>query len=108
MEAAHPLAEWFWKRVDRRGDDDCWPWTGTKDRHGYGRLSHFKPVRGAHRLSYELATGVEPVGLVVCHSCDNPSCVNPRHLRAATQRDNIHEAIAKGRHRSCWARKVAA
>lgn len=51
----------------------------------------------AHRVSYELHHGPIPQGALILHSCDNPGCVNPAHLRAGTQSENILEAFAKGR-----------
>lgn len=88
----------FWRRVVKT--DTCWLWMGAKSK-GYGR---YRIVRGAnsrrcHRVSWELAHGPIPPGMVVMHSCDNPSCVNPAHLSLGTQRDNVHDAIAKGRHK---------
>lgn len=94
----------FWNHVKKT--DSCWEWLGPKDRDGYGRYN-MKPSRyGAHRLAYEWIKGPIPPNMVVCHSCDNPSCVNPDHLWIGTQLDNIADMDAKGRrnHRD-WTHK---
>lgn len=99
-----PLAERFWAKVDVRGANDCWPWTGSRDTAGYGRIARSRSDETggrqelAHRVSLELA-GVEITpGQYVLHSCDNPPCVNPRHLRPGNQLDNMQDAIERGRH----------
>jgi hypothetical protein len=85
----------FWAKVDRRGDDECWLWTGTLMPNGYARLSVGGRAGGrvgAHRLSYELHYGPIPDGLVIDHvkarGCEHRHCVNPAHLEAVTQREN--------------------
>lgn len=86
----------IWDSVARR-DDGCWVWLGAKDRDGYGRVMVDGRTMGAHRIAYEESHGPVPDGLVVMHSCDNPSCVNPDHLRVGTQAENIQDRDAKGR-----------
>lgn len=72
----------------------CWDWQGYKTERGYGRLSvHGKPTP-AHRASYEAFVGPIPDGLVTDHLCRNTSCVNPDHLEAVTQRENIRRGEA--------------
>lgn len=95
VDTTHPLAEQFWERVPVAGPDQCWEWMGAKTgRDGYGRVGGQR----AHRVSWEIANGRPiPEGLIVLHSCDNPPCVNPRHLSVGTNTDNMRDASAKGR-----------
>ncbi|WP_419146536.1 HNH endonuclease signature motif containing protein [Pseudomonas nitroreducens] len=94
-----PIHLRFWAHVDRKADDDCWEWTGSKDGHGYGTLSAGggRPPQKAHRIAFEMAHGPIPAGLVVRHKCDNPGCVNPNHLEVGTQKDNSADMVARGR-----------
>lgn len=89
------LEESFWSRVQKKSY--CWIWTGGRDKDGYGRFCHAKKQRRAHRTSYELMIGVIPSGMLVCHTCDNPPCVNPDHLWIGAVRDNARDAATKGR-----------
>ena len=75
----------------------CWDWTKRLNNEGYGGLRVGPKMVLAHRLCYFLAFGPIPDGLLVCHRCDNPKCINPHHLFAGTNRDNLWDSISKGR-----------
>jgi hypothetical protein len=86
----------FWRKVLKRGADECWPWTGSAGGTGgapYGRVK--LPRNGgesrqvqAHRVAYELCVGPIPEGLQLDHLCKNTLCVNPAHLEAVTAQEN--------------------
>lgn len=88
----------FWALVERRGEKDCWEWRGGLNQHGYGSFWFNGGSIMAHRFSYLLAHNELPVGKSVCHSCDNPPCVNPAHLWVGTRADNKNDSVRKGRH----------
>ena len=92
-----PLKERFYKLANKVGDNECWEWIGTKDRHGYGYITDNHERKFAHRVSYELHSGPIIEGAFIIHSCDNPSCVNPNHLRQGTAQDNVDDMISRGR-----------
>jgi len=101
----------FWEKVDQGGSNDCWEWTAGLLGDGYGNFYSGKRTVGAHRFSYELHFGPIKGGLICCHKCDNPRCVNPAHLFLGTVQDNIDDCIAKKRHQHGethrWARLSA-
>jgi len=94
-----PLNKRFHAKVCRGGVDDCWLWNGAHTMRGYGQIR--APGRGrrllAHRLAYELEFGAIPTGFLVLHHCDNPPCVNPRHLFLGTLSDNNKQPYLRGR-----------
>ena len=91
----------FWKKADVRGPDECWLWKASTTRNGYGQFG--LGPRGqhrmisAHRFAYFLGHGVDPGALFVLHRCDEKRCQNPSHLFLGSQRENIRDAVAKGR-----------
>lgn len=80
----------FWSHVDKPDADACWNWQLAKDKDGYG-VSKFNGKKiAAHRLSFYFATG-KLSELWILHKCDNPSCVNPKHLYEGTNRENVRD-----------------
>jgi hypothetical protein len=78
----------------------CHEWLGAKNAKGYGVINLGRRGAGvalAHRVAFELGAGEIPPGAVVMHRCDNPGCVNPRHLKLATQWENLQDMGRKGR-----------
>lgn len=101
----------FWSRVDVQSPDDCWEWQGAASAKGYGRIKLDGKLYSPHRIAYELCNGqlknfkdinrLQHHGAVVMHTCDNPRCCNPGHLRAGTQRDNVKDMHRKNRNPEC-------
>lgn len=87
--------ERFWSKVEKA--DGCWLWVAHRDHLGYGSFGLNGKVHRAHRVAYMLTAGPIPEGAHILHSCDNPSCVNPAHLRAGTRSDNMRDKVARRR-----------
>ena len=90
------LEEIFWNQVLK--GEGCWEWMGNLVTNGYGRVGCNNLFYSTHRLSYELAYGPIPDGMLVCHKCDNRKCVRPNHLFLGTTQDNVDDKMRKGRH----------
>jgi hypothetical protein len=99
--------EMFLEQVTR-SVDGCWIWNGSRERAGYGWIFVREKKMAAHRLAYELFVGAIPVGLFVCHRCDNPPCVRPDHLFVGTREDNFRDMRQKGRARPRGSKKFRA
>lgn len=103
----------FWASVLVGAETECWIFTGFRNESDYGmfgvsRNGKWQRYR-AHRLSYLIASGEDPAEYQVIHSCDTPPCVNPAHLRKATNAENVRDMIAKGRNPhgdTHWARRM--
>ncbi len=99
------IVEWdsFWRRVERRGPDECWPWLGPLDTRGYGHTAYDGRNYRAHRLAYISVNGPIPThdnNSSVMHSCDNRPCCNPAHLSLGTHAANMADMKAKGRRKN--------
>lgn len=93
----------FWSRIEKRSDDECWPWTGNARADGRGimrpRINGSRKRCYSYQYSYIIHNEMAeiPDGMMICHHCDNPSCVNPKHLFMGTRTDNVRDAVKKGR-----------
>jgi hypothetical protein len=86
----------FWRYVSK--GRKCWTWIGVLNENCYGRITvrHGSTIL-AHRLSWIIHHGPIPHGMWVCHTCDNPPCVNPAHLFLGDARSNHDDMVRKGR-----------
>lgn len=101
------IKERLLKKVVINPKTNCWEWTGFKSGGRYGGYAMIKinnKNRLATRISYEQFTGEIPEGFSILHRCDNPSCINPDHLWAGTQSENMRDMHSKSRHKSSKSR----
>ena len=93
----------FWAKVNKDGPmmahmtSPCWVWTAAKSIQGYGQFGIARKLCRAHRVAWTIANGPIPLGLLICHRCDNTSCVNHNHLFLGTSLDNSRDMVSKGR-----------
>lgn len=83
----------------------CWLWSLSPGQDGYGKIKIKGRTYRAHRVAWEAFNGEIPEGMLVCHKCDQPLCVNPSHLFLGTPLDNMQDKVKKGRWRggpACW------
>jgi hypothetical protein len=87
----------FWPKVRRGKEDECWLWMGASNPKGYGHIRYECIYYQAHRVSWEMHYGLIPKGKWILHKCDNPGCVNPKHLFIGDVYDNNLDMYNKGR-----------
>lgn len=88
----------FWRAVSVAEPDQCWEWQGYRDDAGYGLFQWEGRMRPAHELALTFTTGeVRAPSFDTCHSCHNPPCCNPNHLRFDTRQGNVDDCVAAGR-----------
>ena len=98
--AIKPLAQRLAAKTAPADERGCVLFTGFRDSRGYGFIGQGRAgLRSipAHRAAWEVTNGPIPVGLHVLHKCDNPSCVNPKHLELGTAADNMRDKVTRGR-----------
>lgn len=92
----HFFEKRYWENVDKKDENSCWEWKGSKTPAGYGNIYYDGKLRYAHRLALEFV-GKKGKNKFACHKCDNPSCVNPNHLYFGSAYDNNRDTVRRNR-----------
>lgn len=94
--AVPTLADAFYRKVISAGPDDCWDWSGCKDKDGYPLLTFRKKQMRATRVAVIISGREMPDGFHACHDCGNQSCCNPSHIYAGTPKQNSDDKKKHG------------
>ena len=95
-----PLHIRFWSKVEKKSEDECWPWIAAvrNKKQGYGAFWLDGRHQPSNRVALILSDTDVPEGMVACHKCDNPNCCNPKHLFVGSRMDNEIDKVTKRRH----------
>lgn len=91
----------FWAKVDKNAPGGCWIWTGAKRPSGHGNFTWDGKVGRPHRMAWKMIMGSLPKWTdygdpILCHKCDDPACVRPKHLYIGTQQQNMRDVLIRG------------
>jgi hypothetical protein len=100
---AKSIDDYFYQRIIKQEDSECWGFANAGDKNGYPQTTGSKHCKQlgltrAHQVAWYVHNGRIPEDKIVCHTCDNPWCVNPDHLFLGTWNDNVQDMVAKGRY----------